>query len=690
VAVRFLPLDQSDPREIAGYALRARLGSGGMGNVYLSFTRGGRPVAVKVVRREFADDPEFRRRFRQEVTAAQRVQGQFTAPVLDANPDAPVPWLATAYIAGPSLAQAVAEHGKFPVFSVCRLLGGVAEGLSSVHGAGLVHRDLKPANVLLAQDGPRVIDFGIAHAADASSLTGTGVVIGTPAFMAPEQVAGRPVTAATDVFALAHLVLYAATGHTAFGEGHSSAIVYRIANEDPSLEGCPGQLRPILARCLARDPKARPGLAEVMEFAGQQLSGQTFDLVGASWLPDPVAGGLAAFSTSAAPPSPAPSPSPAAPLPDPDPAPAGAVPGPRLGSAPPGSHPSFPSVPGPTPTVTAAPRCGPAARLGGRAARRGGPASSPGHPGPAGHSPGAGFEPAPPAPPGGPGGSSRSPWRGPWQPRVVLPAAAALALVIGGGAYLLGASGSGSPAPSPLTPASRPAASAAGKATGTAASAATATTAPVTTPSASSATPSASPPAALSHATYSTSEPFPICDPNGARWKPVDMIPGPCGQDMQPSASAAGYSFDTVTAFPNGIAVTASNTVTVTGTAASGAGECLGPAEGNSSAGYVALLCNDGTWSIDNVTGLGTDGPVVGKQVATGTFPYDNSKSYDMSLTFGSGTGKLTITFTQGSASPLVQSFRTGQFTPTVVGYAANASYNGDTIGDISGFVYKA
>lgn len=158
---------------------------------------------------------------------------------------------------------------------------------------------------------------------------------------------------------------------------------------------------------------------------------------------------------------------------------------------------------------------------------------------------------------------------------------------------------------------------------------------------------------------------------------------------MQPSASTAGYSFDTVTTFPNGIAVAASNTVTVTGTAANGATECLGPAEGSSSAGFVALLCSDGTWSIDSVTGLGTDGPVVGKQVATGSFPYDNSKSYDMSLTFGSGTGKLTITFTQGSASPLAQTFSTGQFTPTVVGYAANTAYDGDTIGAIGGFVYK-
>jgi serine/threonine protein kinase len=564
-----------------------------MGNVYLSFTRGGRPVAIKVVRREFADDPEFRRRFRQEVTAAQRVQGQFTAPVLDANPDAPIPWLATAYIAGPSLAQAVAEHGKFPMFSVYRLLGGVAEGLSSVHGAGLVHRDLKPANVLLAEDGPRVIDFGIAHAADASSITGTGVLVGTPAFMAPEQVTGRPVAPATDVFALAHLVFYAATGRTVFGEGHHSALVYRVANEEPSLGDCPEQLRPTLARCLARDPEARPDLTEVMEFARRQLSGQTFGLVGASWLPDPVAGTLAAFRTSAA----------LSPAAAPSPAPASAVPEAQPGSPlSPGAHPSFPSLPGAVPAATAAPRSGPAAQ-------HGGSGRSPGYPQPSGSSPGRGFRAA--ASPGGPGASGdtpRPPGRGPWQPRVVLPAAAALALVIGGGAYLLGSSGGGSPAQSPSAPASRLPVTATGKGAGAVASTAAVTTTPPAQPSASSGSASASPSAALTHATYSTSEPFPICDPNGARWKPVNLVPGACGQDMQPKDGKAGYSFETVTAFPSGIAVTASNTLTVTGTASSDFNECLGPAEGNASVGYIALLCSNGTWSINSITGLGTDG----------------------------------------------------------------------------------
>ncbi|HXT90282.1 MAG TPA: serine/threonine-protein kinase [Trebonia sp.] len=280
MAVRFSPLDQSDPAEIAGYQLRARLGSGGMGNVYLSFTRGGRPVALKVVRKEFADDPEFRRRFRMEVAAAQRVQGIYTAPVVDADPDAPVPWLATAYIAGPSLSHAVVEHGPLPEPSVYRLLAGVAEGLGAVHAAGLVHRDLKPANVLLAADGPRVIDFGIARAADATSLTGTGAVLGTPAFMTPEQVAGRPVSPATDVFALAHLVVYAATGHAVFGDGHYATLVYRIAQEEPDLSGCPDGLREFAGRCLAKDPSQRPDLGEIVLFAKDGLTGQADDAAG--------------------------------------------------------------------------------------------------------------------------------------------------------------------------------------------------------------------------------------------------------------------------------------------------------------------------------------------------------------------------------------------------------------------------
>jgi len=296
---RFQPLCPDDPTEIAGYLLRARLGSGGMGTVYLSFSRGGRPVAIKVVKPDFADDPEFRRRFGREIAAAQRVQGHFTAPVVDADPGAPVPWLATAYIAGPSLQGAVGEHGPFPLFTVFRLLAGAAEGIDNVHTAGLVHRDLKPANVLLAEDGPRVIDFGIAHAANSSTLTGKGNAVGTPGYMAPEQIRGK-VTEATDVFGLGQLAVYAATGHPAFGEGTAETLFYRILNEPPDLDDCPAELRPAAERCLAKDPADRPGAGEVMDYARAAMRGGTMGVLNQPWLPQLVAATLRDYAPSAA------------------------------------------------------------------------------------------------------------------------------------------------------------------------------------------------------------------------------------------------------------------------------------------------------------------------------------------------------------------------------------------------------
>lgn len=285
MATRFAPLTPDDPPQAGRYTLRARLGAGGMGRVYLAFSPGGRALAIKVIRPEHAENEEFRRRFQQEVTAARRVQGLYTAPVVDADPNAPLPWLATAYVPGPSLRHAVAEHGPLPLPTVFRLLAGVAEGLTAVHAAGIIHRDLTPANVLLAEDGPRVIDFGIAHAAEATSLTRTGLKIGTPAYMAPEQIRGQAATFATDVHSLGNLAVFAATGHPAFGEGNEEAMLYRIVYEPPDLTDCPPEVRAIAQRCLAKEPGERPSLVEIMEYSRAQTHGQTMRLA-MSWLPN--------------------------------------------------------------------------------------------------------------------------------------------------------------------------------------------------------------------------------------------------------------------------------------------------------------------------------------------------------------------------------------------------------------------
>ncbi|GAB2725329.1 hypothetical protein GCM10010442_53530 [Kitasatospora kifunensis] len=273
---------------MAGYRLYARLGAGGMGRVYLSYTPGGRPVALKVVRPEFAEDPEFRRRFAQEVANAQRIHGLYTAQVIDAGIQADSPWLVTAYVPGPSLQQVVREHGVLPVRTVLLLLGGIAEALQAIHSVNVVHRDLKPANVLVAADGPRVIDFGIARAADATALTGTGFRIGSPAFMAPEQAQGAAVTPATDVFALGALVAYVASGVQPFGEGPETAVLYRVVHEPPELDAVPTDLRELVLRCLAKSPEDRPGPAEIIEIARNhpEVGGQL--RFADDWLPAPV------------------------------------------------------------------------------------------------------------------------------------------------------------------------------------------------------------------------------------------------------------------------------------------------------------------------------------------------------------------------------------------------------------------
>jgi serine/threonine protein kinase len=287
------PLDDDDPREVGGYRLRARIGEGGMGKVYLSNTPGGRPIALKVIR------------FEQEVTTAQRVQGLYTAPVIDANPHSEHPWLATAYVAGPSLQQAVGVYGPLPPESVLILIAGIAEALQSIHAAGVVHRDLKPSNVILAADGPRVIDFGIARAVDTTSVTQAGMRVGTPAFMAPEQVRGQQATQALDIFALGTLACYAATGELPFGGGLDPAVPYRILEQEPDLTTCPPQIREIATLCLAKDPRQRPSPAQVIELCRQASTGTLLHM-GDGWLPPAVAAAVSRIAVAPIPPAPKP------------------------------------------------------------------------------------------------------------------------------------------------------------------------------------------------------------------------------------------------------------------------------------------------------------------------------------------------------------------------------------------------
>ncbi|MEV0709405.1 serine/threonine-protein kinase [Nocardia aurea] len=277
------PLGMDDPRRIGDYRLLGVLGSGGMGRVYLGRNAGGRTVAVKVIRPDLIGDGEFRMRFRREVTAARRVDGRFTAPVLDADVDANPPWLATGYVAGFSLSEAVERFGTFTEDAVKVLARGLAEALAAIHGAGVVHRDLKPSNVLLALDGPKVIDFGIARAVEDTALTTTGKVIGSPGFMCPEQVTGEPVVPASDIFALGGILVFAATGHGPFGTGDTVHMLWRVVYEEPRLDAVPERLRPLIASCLSKDVAARPTPRQLME----QL-----DLLGmpedGGWLPSPV------------------------------------------------------------------------------------------------------------------------------------------------------------------------------------------------------------------------------------------------------------------------------------------------------------------------------------------------------------------------------------------------------------------
>lgn len=279
-------LGPDDPHRIGAYRLLGRLGEGGMGQVFLARSDRGRTVALKLVRRELAEQPEFRARFRQEVRAAHQVGGAWTAPVLDSDTEAPVPWVATGYVAGPSLHRVVSgrpgapvaesgAYGPLPVRSVQLLGSGLAHALQHIHGAGLIHRDLKPSNVLLTIDGPRVIDFGIARALESladGDLTRTGAMIGSPGFMAPEQVRGERVTTACDVFCLGSVLAYAASGRLPFGAAESGgvhALMFRITQEDPDLTGVPAELAGVVRDCLAKDPAARPSPDEILARLGE-------------------------------------------------------------------------------------------------------------------------------------------------------------------------------------------------------------------------------------------------------------------------------------------------------------------------------------------------------------------------------------------------------------------------------------
>ncbi|GAA2030240.1 hypothetical protein GCM10009839_32400 [Catenulispora yoronensis] len=287
------PLSPNDPQVVGRYRLLGRLGSGGMGIVYLGQSPGGRLVAVKCVHRELAGDAEFRRRFARESAAARLVGGFHTAPVVDADPDGDPPWLVTAYIPGLTLAEAVAAAGgALPEATVRALGAGLAEALEAIHSTGLVHRDLKPSNVLITDDGPRVIDFGIARALDDTALTRSHMIVGTPGFSSPEQLTGAQVGPASDVFCLG-LVLCHAGGVPPFGRGNHEALLYRIVHQEAELGGVPEDLRAVVERCLAKDPAGRPTAAELLERWSMG------PVAASAWLPEAVATRIAAVAHGA-------------------------------------------------------------------------------------------------------------------------------------------------------------------------------------------------------------------------------------------------------------------------------------------------------------------------------------------------------------------------------------------------------
>ncbi len=356
-------LRPGDPRRAGRYELIARLGSGGMGHVFLGRSPGGRPVAVKVIRAELlAGHPDFRARFAREVAAARQVNALFTAPLVDADPDAEMPWLVTAYVPGPSLADAVDEHGPMPAAAVRGLAAGLAEGLAAIHAAGVVHRDLKPSNVLLASDGPRIIDFGISRAAEATALTATGAFVGTPAFMCPEQAEGKMAGPAGDIFSLGSVLTFAATGRGPFTAGSVPALFFQVVTAEPDLSAVPAELSPIIGRCLAKDPARRPAASGLVDELG-------YTAPGPEWLPLPVARTLGRYQIPLAPAT-QPPPAPLATDQPGQSVPSGPAPPPRAAetaTVSPGLRPYLPPPPGPGPGAWPAP--GPASQPAGRVVR---------------------------------------------------------------------------------------------------------------------------------------------------------------------------------------------------------------------------------------------------------------------------------------------------------------------------------
>ncbi|MFF2326679.1 MULTISPECIES: protein kinase [unclassified Streptomyces] len=376
-------LGPADPQRIGAYRLLGRLGAGGMGQVYLARSDRGRTVAIKLVRGELAEQQEFRDRFRQEVHAARRVGSAWTASVLDADTEAAVPWVATGYVAGPSLQATVSGrrgapagtvpgvYGPLPERSVHILGAGLAHALQAIHAAGLIHRDLKPSNILLTIDGPRVIDFGIARALDTvaqGSLTRTGALVGSPGFMAPEQVRGERVTPACDVFCLGSVLAYASTGRLPFGTSDSGvhAQMFRIAQEEPDLTGVPVDLVELVRDCLLKDPAARPATDAILE---RLADGDTAE----PWLPGAIIAQLGRHAvellnsedpeevTGQGPVANEAPADPAAPADRPAPAPPGVVPTLPTTAGPPMPGPPMPGppMPGPTPTPTSPPAFAP-------------------------------------------------------------------------------------------------------------------------------------------------------------------------------------------------------------------------------------------------------------------------------------------------------------------------------------------